>query len=62
MIKEYTYKYRIYPTLEQEIMFSKIFGCVRYVYNYFLDDYKKNKYRSKYENFYIILILSEALS
>lgn len=49
MIKKYTYKYRIYPTLEQEIMFSKIFGCVRYVYNYFLDDYKKNKYRSKYE-------------
>lgn len=27
------YKYRIYPTKEQEILLAKTFGCVRYVYN-----------------------------
>ncbi|MCL2774831.1 MAG: IS200/IS605 family element RNA-guided endonuclease TnpB [Oscillospiraceae bacterium] len=38
------YKYRIYPDEEQKIMFSKIFGCCRFVFNYYLDkkitDYK----------------------
>lgn len=27
------YKYRIYPTKEQEVLLAKTFGCVRYVYN-----------------------------
>ena len=27
------YKYRIYPTDEQKVLFAKTFGCVRYVYN-----------------------------
>ena len=31
------YKFRIYPTKEQEVLFAKTFGCVRYVYNYFLN-------------------------
>ena len=31
-------KYRIYPTTEQEIMFSKTFGCCRKVYNLMLSD------------------------
>ena len=35
------YKFRIYPTLEQVIFFSKNFGCVRKVYNLMLDDRKK---------------------
>ena len=35
------YKFRIYPTLEQIIFFSKNFGCVRKVYNLMLDDRKK---------------------
>lgn len=31
---QYTaYKYRIYPTKEQETLLNKTFGCVRYVYN-----------------------------
>lgn len=34
---DYTYKFRIYPTKEQEIKLSKHFGCVRFVYNRFLD-------------------------
>ena len=36
------YKFRIYPTLEQIIFFSKTFGCVRKVYNLMLDDRKKD--------------------
>lgn len=42
-----TFKYRIYPTKEQEILFSKHFGCKRFVYNYFLNlrktEYETNK-------------------
>lgn len=30
------YKCRIYPNKEQEIQIQKTFGCVRYVYNYYL--------------------------
>ncbi|WP_248626501.1 helix-turn-helix domain-containing protein, partial [Enterococcus cecorum] len=35
------YKFRIYPTEEQEIFFAKTFGCVRKVYNLMLSDRKK---------------------
>ncbi|CCJ34720.1 transposase [Caloramator australicus RC3] len=39
------YKYRIYPTKEQEEYFAKVFGCVRFIYNKMLHDkieyYKK---------------------
>lgn len=31
------YKFRIYPTTEQQVLFVKTFGCVRLVYNYWLD-------------------------
>lgn len=36
-----SYKFRIYPTEEQEIFFAKSFGCVRKVYNLMLDDRMK---------------------
>ena len=32
------YKYRIYPTTEQRILFTKTFGCCRKVYNLMLSD------------------------
>jgi len=32
------YKYRIYPTKEQEEYFTKVFGCVRFIYNKMLHD------------------------
>ena len=32
------YKFRIYPNREQEIMFAKTFGCVRFIYNRMLED------------------------
>lgn len=41
------YKYRIYPNKEQQIMFAKTFGCVRFIYNKMLGDkidyYKETK-------------------
>ncbi|EOJ65480.1 hypothetical protein WMM_00351 [Enterococcus faecalis EnGen0364] len=47
------YKFRIYPTEEQEIFFAKSFGCVRKVYNLILDDrmkaYEENKNDSSKE-------------
>ncbi|MFV0559533.1 MAG: RNA-guided endonuclease TnpB family protein [Enterococcus sp.] len=35
------YKFRIYPTEEQEVFFAKSFGCVRKGYNLMLDDRMK---------------------
>ena len=35
------YKFRIYPTEEQEIFFAKSFGCVRKAYNLMLNDRMK---------------------
>jgi putative transposase len=34
---EYTYKLRLTPTKKQEVLLSKHFGSIRYVYNLFLD-------------------------
>ena len=34
---EKAFKYRIYPNKTQQELIQKTFGCVRYVYNYFLD-------------------------
>ena len=33
---EYSYKFRLYPNLEQENLIQRTFGCARFVYNYFL--------------------------
>lgn len=35
---ERAYKFRIYPTAEQTEKIEKTFGCVRYVFNYFLNE------------------------
>jgi len=42
-----TFRYRIYPTKEQEILLAKHFGAKRFVYNYFLDQRKKTYLESK---------------
>jgi putative transposase len=34
------YKYRLYPTAEQQISLAQHFGCKRFVYNHFLDQRK----------------------
>ena len=33
---EYSYKFRIYPNIEQQTFIQKTFGCARFVYNHFL--------------------------
>ena len=44
---ERAYKFRIYPSKEQETLIQKTFGCVRYVYNYFLAERKRRYEESK---------------
>lgn len=36
-----TYKYRIYPTSEQESVLAQFFGAKRWVYNYYLSEQKR---------------------
>lgn len=45
------YKFRLYPNDSQRILIHKTFGCVRFVYNYFLDKCKKNGYIKAYDMF-----------
>lgn len=47
MLSHFAYKYRIYPTKEQEILLSKHFGCVRFVWNYFLNERKEYYLKNK---------------
>ncbi len=42
---ERAYKYRIYPNKKQQELIQKTFGCVRFVYNYYL-----SKRKEMYEN------------
>ena len=53
MIKNKTYKFRIYPTAEQEVLLAKHFGCSRWVYNHFLNE-RKEQYQKdkKSDNYY----------
>ena len=48
-----TYKFRISPTAEQEILLTKHFGCSRFIYNYFLNE-RKEQYQNdkKSDNYY----------
>lgn len=48
-----TYRFRLYPSKEQEELLAKQFGTVRYVYNYFLNK-RKEAYLSgaETENYY----------
>jgi len=36
MLKHKAYRFRIYPTREQEILIAKTIGCSRFVFNHFL--------------------------
>lgn len=45
----YTYKFRLYPNKEQEILLAKHFGCCRFVYNHYLDE-RVNFYLHNKEN------------
>ncbi len=43
------YKHRIYPNNNQKKYFSKVFGCVRFLYNKMLSD-KKDYYKNNRQN------------
>ena len=49
---EKSYKFRIYPTKEQEVLIQKTFGCTRFVFNRYLanriEAYKSNKQTINY--------------
>ncbi|WP_341761963.1 RNA-guided endonuclease TnpB family protein [Candidatus Tisiphia endosymbiont of Thecophora atra] len=49
MQTNFAYKYRIYPTKEQKQLLSKHFGCVRFVWNYFLNERKGHYLKNKEE-------------
>lgn len=48
------YKFRIYPNAEQKVLFAKTFGCVRLVYNYWLNrkikQYEKDRTTVSYNS------------
>lgn len=52
MERTYTYKFRLYPNKKQEIHFANVFGCCRFVYNYFLSEKKKQYKESKKSDSY----------
>lgn len=45
MLVNKAYKFRIYPTKEQEILIAKTIGCSRYVFNHFLNQWN-NTYKA----------------
>lgn len=49
-----TYRFRIYPTAEQETLLAKHFGCTRYVYNHFLNE-RREQYQAdkRSDNYYV---------
>ena len=57
MIK--AYKYRLYPTKEQEVLLSKHFGCVRFIYNWGLD-FKTRYYKETNKNIGYMQIAGKA--
>ncbi len=48
----YSYKFRLQPTTQQEVLLNKHFGCVRYLYNHFLNQrttaYKEHQETQNY--------------
>ncbi|MFL1780481.1 Helix-turn-helix domain-containing protein [Candidatus Hepatincolaceae symbiont of Richtersius coronifer] len=53
MLRNKSFKYRIYPNLEQEQLFAQTFGCVRKAWNLILDwrskEYQENKSKISYK-------------
>ena len=40
------YKYRIYPTQDQEVLLAKIFGCKRVIFNHYLNE-QQTRFKNK---------------
>lgn len=46
-IIKYTYKFRLRPTKDQEVLLNKHFGSIRWIYNYFLNQRKQEYLNNK---------------
>ena len=44
------FKFRLYPDNKQKELINKTFGCSRFIYNYYLNKIKNNKYMNAYTN------------
>ena len=58
------YKYRIYPTEDQQVLLSKTFGCKRVIFNHYLNEQQerfknKEKHLSNYDINYDITKLKD---
>lgn len=42
MKRNKAFKFRLYPTHEQEVFFNRTFGCCRFVYNKMLEERKES--------------------
>lgn len=49
-MKNRTYRFRLYPSKEQQILINKTIGCTRFVFNQFLAVSKADRYASYYKN------------
>lgn len=45
-----SFKFRLYPNIEQLELLNKSFGCTRFIYNYYLSNIKTNGYQNAYSN------------
>ena len=55
------YKYRIYPTDEQKVLFAKTFGCVRVVYNWGLD-IKSRLYKEEKQSVGVVALINRMVA
>ena len=55
-----TYKFRLNPTKEQEVLLSKHFGCTRFTYNWALD-YKTKHYKETKRNIHWMELTSSGV-
>ena len=63
---EYSYKFRLYPTAEQQEQMSRNFGCCRYVFNHFLvqrqEQYKETgKAHTRFQQDKSLMMLKQEL-
>ena len=45
-----SFKFRLYPNKKQIEIINKIFGNIRFIYNYYLSKAKQKKYHNVYSN------------
>ena len=57
-----TFRYRLYPTQEQADAIRRTAGCVRYVYNGLLNDYKAQYNEWKKNGRFYVVILTDCPS